>query len=154
MKPLSIVVKYFPLQIQVLAFLMRTWQQWTIGFFDKLKRGQFLLRLANSEIEIFLVFTPWKQDVTLTYIKCSEDVLDVFWTCHICSIFVLCPGGRIAFLMKLYPKVCLLGFDGDYCQKKETLIIGRNDFMRMVLFSDGIFWGQDFSNILVRPSKI
>ena len=36
---------------------------------------------------------PWTQDVNWTYIRRSEDVHGVFWTSHIRSIYVLCPGG-------------------------------------------------------------
>ena len=34
--------------------------------------------------------TPWTQDVNWTYIRRSEDVLDVCWTSYIRSIYVLC----------------------------------------------------------------
>ena len=30
------------------------------------------------------------QYITLTYIRCLEDVLDIFWTSHVRSIYVLC----------------------------------------------------------------
>lgn len=40
----------------------------------------------------------WKIELVNPYkwgkiIPCSEDKLDVFWTSHISSMFVLCPGG-------------------------------------------------------------
>ena len=33
----------------------------------------------------------WTQDVNWTYIRRSENDLDVFWSCYVCSIYVLCP---------------------------------------------------------------
>lgn len=37
--------------------------------------------------------SPCSQDVTLTYIKRSEEVLDIFGTSYVCSVYVLCPWG-------------------------------------------------------------
>ena len=37
--------------------------------------------------------TPWAQDVTWTYIRRSEDVQHVFWTCYEHSVWVVCPRG-------------------------------------------------------------
>ena len=31
---------------------------------------------------------------TQTYIRCSEDVQDVFWTSYVHPIYILCPGGN------------------------------------------------------------
>ena len=39
-----------------------------------------------------LLDTPWTQDVNWTYVRHSEDVLHVFWTSYVRSIYVLCPG--------------------------------------------------------------
>ena len=38
--------------------------------------------------------TPQAQDVNWTYIRRSEDVLDVFWTSYVRSIYVLCLWGN------------------------------------------------------------
>ena len=38
--------------------------------------------------------TRWRQDVNWTYIRRSEDILDIFWMPYIRSICVLCPGGN------------------------------------------------------------
>ena len=40
----------------------------------------------------FRVLFTWTQDVNQTYIVCLKDVLDIFWTSYILSIYVLCPG--------------------------------------------------------------
>ena len=37
------------------------------------------------------VTTPWEQDVSWTYIRRSEDFLDVFWTSYVRSVYLLCP---------------------------------------------------------------
>ena len=42
----------------------------------------------------FLLYTPWAQDVNWTYIRRSEDILEVFWTSYVRSIYVLCSGGK------------------------------------------------------------
>ena len=41
-----------------------------------------------------LNLTQSTQDVSWTYIRRSEDVLDVFWTSYVRSIYVLCRLGR------------------------------------------------------------
>ena len=46
--------------------------------------------------------TPWTQDVNWTQIRHLEDILDVFWTSYVRSVYALCPGGstchdRVAF---------------------------------------------------------
>ena len=40
----------------------------------------------------FRFLFPWTQDVNQTYIVCLKDVLDIFWTSYILSVYVLCPG--------------------------------------------------------------
>ena len=35
-----------------------------------------------------ILLSPWTQDVNWTYIRCSEDVQDVFWTSYVRSIYV------------------------------------------------------------------
>ena len=47
----------------------------------------------------------------LTYIRRSEDDLDVFWTSYVRSIYVLCPGWKPPFVFQNCPLVvqeCLL----------------------------------------------
>ena len=39
--------------------------------------------------------TPWTQDANWTYVRRSEDVLDVFWKSYVRSIYVLCPGRKM-----------------------------------------------------------
>ena len=43
-------------------------------------------------------YTLWAQEVNWTYIRRSEDVLDVFLTSYVHSIYVLCPGGNQCYL--------------------------------------------------------
>ena len=38
--------------------------------------------------------SPWTQGINWTYIRRSEDVLDVFWTCYVRSIYVMCLRGN------------------------------------------------------------
>ena len=51
--------------------------------------------------------TPWTQYVNWTYIRRSEDVLDVFWTSYIRSIYVLCPEGHFQKYSFIYLKARL-----------------------------------------------
>ena len=39
------------------------------------------------------IVTPQTQDINWTYIGRSEDILDVFWTSYVRSIYVLCLRG-------------------------------------------------------------
>ena len=39
--------------------------------------------------------SPWTQDVSSTYIRRSEDVLNVFRTSYVRSVYVLFPGGYL-----------------------------------------------------------
>ena len=41
---------------------------------------------------------PWIQDVSWTHIIRSEDLLELFWTSYVRSIYVLWPGGKEYFL--------------------------------------------------------
>ena len=41
---------------------------------------------------MIMTFTTWTQDINWTYIRHSENVLDVFCTSYILSSYVLCPG--------------------------------------------------------------
>ena len=55
------------------------------------------LRSLQSGVEdfnYFLLYTPWAQDVNWTYIRRSEDILEVFWASYVRSIYVLCSGGK------------------------------------------------------------
>ena len=53
--------------------------------------GQYIpVYELNTELYIP---TPWTQDVSLTYIRRSEDVQDVFGTSYACQTYVMCPGG-------------------------------------------------------------
>ena len=47
-------------------------------------------------------FVPSRQDVNWTYIRRSEDVLDLFWTSYVRSIYVLCllGGNSVYSLLK------------------------------------------------------
>ena len=47
--------------------------------------------------------TPQTQDVNWTYIRRSDDVLDVFWTSYVHTIYVLCLQGRIPEIFLRYP---------------------------------------------------
>ena len=75
----------------------------TVGNF-KIFSGVLLLRLSMDNcfrklelctffITSFHFISPWTQDVNWTYIRRSEDTLDVFWTSYIRLIYILCPGG-------------------------------------------------------------
>ena len=67
------------------------------------------LRKIDKVHSIILGTTPWAQDVNGTYIRRSENVLDVFWTSCVRSIYVLCPGGNFLILFlkiwRLFPFV-------------------------------------------------
>ena len=41
--------------------------------------------------------SPSTQDVNWTYIRRSEDVLDVFWTSYVRSVYVLCLLGYVVY---------------------------------------------------------
>ena len=41
---------------------------------------------------------PWIQDVSWTHTRRSEDLLELFWTSYVRSIYVLWPGGKEYFL--------------------------------------------------------
>ena len=51
-------------------------------------------------VSIITILTPWVQDVNWAYLRRSEDVLDIFWTSDVHSIYVLCPGGMIIITIK------------------------------------------------------
>ena len=56
--------------------------------------------MAFLQCHIFIGFvvlfdTSWTQDVNWMCIRRSKDVLDIFWTFYIGSIYVLCPGGNL-----------------------------------------------------------
>ena len=59
---------------------------------------KFSLNVGTGHIKQFLIFfymwdqTFWIQDRNWTYIRCSEDVMDVFWRSYIRSINFLYPG--------------------------------------------------------------
>ena len=40
----------------------------------------------------FLIHILWTQNVNWTYMRSSKDVLDIFWTSYVRSIYVLCSG--------------------------------------------------------------
>ena len=43
--------------------------------------------------------TPWTQDVTLTYLRLSEDFQDFFWMYYVRLIYDLCQGVKFLFFM-------------------------------------------------------
>ena len=47
---------------------------------------------AQQRFEPWTFISPKTQGVKRTYIRHSKDVLDVFWTSYVRSIYVLCPG--------------------------------------------------------------
>ena len=49
---------------------------------------------APGTLKKQIIETPQTQDVNWTYIRRSEDVLDVFWTSYVRSIYVLCLWGK------------------------------------------------------------
>ena len=51
--------------------------------------------------------TPWTQDLNWTYISRSENVLDVFWTSYVSSIYVLYP---LCKLMQRHWVKCVLQY--------------------------------------------
>ena len=42
---------------------------------------------------------PSTQDIHSTYIRCSYDIQDAIWISHVCTIYVLYPGGRAATVL-------------------------------------------------------
>ena len=52
-----------------------------------------ILRDARTVKDV--IYAPWAQDANWKYIRRSEDVLHIFWTSSVCSIYVLCPGGMV-----------------------------------------------------------
>ena len=46
-----------------------------------------------ARVALLLRLSSWTQDVNWTLMKRSEDVLYVFWTSYVRSIYVLYPGG-------------------------------------------------------------
>ena len=76
--------------------LTPTWNIFKSGFKGRLKKSifwHFHFALSPSCIIPF----PWTQDLSWTYIRCSEDVLDVLWTSYVRSICVICSGGSMFF---------------------------------------------------------
>ena len=47
-------------------------------------------QISDKQLISNMFHTPSIQDVNSTYIRRSEDVLDVFWTSYVRSIYVLC----------------------------------------------------------------
>ena len=57
----------------------------------------FLKKKKKKNENLFFAFemrqpTPGTKDLDWTYIRCSDDVLNVFRTFYVCSIYVLCLG--------------------------------------------------------------
>ena len=57
---------------------------------------QFFLKYFLRKIPGIEATIPWAQDVNWTYIRCSEDVQNVFITSCVRYIYVLCAGVRNA----------------------------------------------------------
>ena len=56
-----------------------------------------LLALHDDIINVIQSSSNLAQDVNFTHIRCSEDVLDVFWTSYVRSIYVLCLRGGASY---------------------------------------------------------
>ena len=59
--------------------------------------GRSWFRITAPKMLIFedsLPLTSWTQDVKWTYKRRLEDVLEVFWTSYVRSVYVLCPVGK------------------------------------------------------------
>ena len=65
-------------------------------------------------VSIIIILTPWAQDVNWTYVRLSEDVLDIFWTSYIHSIYVLCPGGMIVIIILYQPESFVIHSDHTF----------------------------------------
>ena len=59
----------------------------------KEKPNQKIRKIQKSNHSLTII-SPQTQDVNWTYIRRSEDVLDVFWTSYVRSIYVLCLWGK------------------------------------------------------------
>ena len=60
-----------------------------------MKKGVFShIKKVICNIKTYIK-NPWTQDVNWTYIRCSEDAQNVFWTSIVLSIYVLCLGEKI-----------------------------------------------------------
>ena len=62
--------------------------------------------LAHKNFSYFAPSITWAQEVNWTYIRCSEDVLDIFQTSYIRQIYVLCSGSkflRLQTYQKIFP---------------------------------------------------
>ena len=91
-------------------FNENTWNHQFLKGTDQVEPG----RIWKSSVNIFLksfspillkfvIGTPWTQDVNWTYIRRSEDVLDVSWKSYVCSIYVLCLlGSQLLNFILLY----------------------------------------------------
>ena len=69
-----------------------------------------LIKVATPELTITFIWGityPCTQDVNITYTRHYKDVLNVFWTSYVRSIYVLCSEGS--------------GFNPRYFSLKNTL---------------------------------
>ena len=60
------------------------------------------------------------------YIRCLEDVLDIFWTPYIRSIYVLCPGKKVTFCNRDNKKM-ILRWNKEYKDNHSGEILFSND---------------------------
>ena len=74
----------------------------------KKKTGTASLRNSNKvrSVDNFdFHISPWIQDVTWTYRRRSEDVLEIIQTSYVRVIYVMCPGGIFIVFNVLVPPV-------------------------------------------------
>lgn len=123
---------------------------WTVSFLPQNLRSCHILYVLTCT-NCFCLLTPCAQNITWTYLRHSEGVLNVFWTSFVRWIYVLCPGGKHLFFQKKSLSKLLLTFHfqwrltcfevcwgrGRGLQENHTKTFGkqgyRNDLMDQVL---------------------
>ena len=78
--------------------------------------------------KLVLWMSPWAQDVNWTYIRRSEDAMDIFWTSYVRSIYVLCPGG---WMQIIWNRECFTWNISDYDYRYESTILSLHGKIRI-----------------------
>ena len=59
----------------------------------------FSITFSSIDENEYFPYLPWTQDLNWTYIRRSEDGLDVFWTSYTHSVHVMCLRGLMSDLV-------------------------------------------------------
>ena len=120
------------------------------------------LRFSVCNFSNACYYTPWTQRVNSTYIRRSVEVLNVFWTSYVRSIYVLYPRGRK--WRKLLSSILseLLGLISNWNIKLEFIFSWKRNLLIKSFFCckswalKGIFLlksSENFCNISRKKSK-